>query len=116
MDESKEEFEDRKRAGLDRRETARGAVLYNNSLQKRMDEVLAHAATIGKLEHFESVLARVAYPTFFGRKARTLLTWDFAPYSFCFCVQTQDESGAWKFAMNGGLIFHAADQSWSVHT
>jgi len=97
--------------------TRGGVVLYDPSLQKRMDEVCAFADSIGKRDNFEQALGRVAFPMFFGKNSRTLLSGDWAPHSFQFGVQVQDESGgAWRFVMNGGLIFHAADQSWGVHT
>jgi len=116
MEESKEEFEERKMAGLVRCQTRKGPVYYNEGLQKRMDEVCVFADSIGKRDNFEEALGRVAFPTFFGKPARTLLSYDFAPYSFYFNVQIRDADGAWKFAMNGGLIFHKSDETWSVHT
>jgi hypothetical protein len=82
-----------------------------------MDEVCAFADSIGKRDNFEEALSRVTFPMFFGKTARTLLSHDFAPHSFQFCVQTRDADGAWKFAMNGGLIFHDYEGGqWSVHT
>lgn len=92
------------------------SVFFHKTLQKQIDETFAFADGIGKRASFEDALARVAYPKFFEREARTLVYEDFAPHSFGFSVQVQDESGAWKFAMNGGVIFHASDNEWSVHT
>lgn len=92
------------------------AVYFDPSLQKLVDEVAAFADSIGKRDSFENALSRVAYPKFFGQTARTMLYSDFAPNSFGFSVQVQDKDGAWRFAMNGGLIFHASEGEWSVHT
>lgn len=91
-------------------------LFYDESLQPRLDEMAAHADAIGKRDHFERTLSRVAFPTFFGQKARTIVYNDFAPYSLGFSVQVQDKNGAWKFAMNGGFIYHHSEKEWGIHT
>ncbi len=91
-------------------------VFYDESLQKRITEVCAFADSIGKRDAFEDALSRVAYPKFFGEPARTFLYSDFAAFSFGFSVQVQDRDGSWRFAMNGGIIFHERDAEWGVHT
>lgn len=90
-------------------------VYYHQTLQKQIDKVCAFADSIGKRASFEDALTRIAYPQFFGRESRTLVYEDFAPQSFGFSVQVK-VGDSWKFAMNGGVIFHAASQEWSVHT
>lgn len=91
-------------------------VFFDESLSARITEVGAFADSIGKRDSFEDALSRVAYPKFFGQTARTFLSVDFAAHSFAFSVQVQDPDGSWKFAMNGGIIFHERDQDWGVHT
>jgi hypothetical protein len=88
---------------------------YETYLQSQIDEAAKFADSIGKRDNFEDALARACFPTFFGRKARTLLHSDFAPYSFGFIVQVYKDV-SWKPAMNGGIIFHHSCQEWSVHT
>lgn len=91
-------------------------IWFDPSVQGRLDEMARFADSIGKRDEYERALTRLAFPTFFGQKTRTIVYNDFAPLSLGFSVQTQDKSGAWKFAMNGGFIYHQNEKEWSIHT
>lgn len=92
-----------------------GSLVYDRSVQERLDEMCSHADKIGKREHLEEVLARLGHAFFFGKTARTLIFTDSCQYSLGFNVQVLID-GAWRFAMNGGLIYHQSAQEWSIHT
>lgn len=94
-----------------------GKLLYEKSLQSRLDEILKHAEAIDKREHLEKALGRLAYATFFGAEARTVVYSDFAPYSLGFAIEVKNKNtGKWEFALNGGFIYHSSAQEWSIHT
>ena len=38
------------------------------------------------------------------------------PYSFYLEWHRRDENGQYKLWMNGGLVYHGSDSTWSVHT
>lgn len=93
-----------------------GKIRYERSLQSRLDEIFKHAEAIDKREHLEKVLGRLAYATFFGAEARTVVYSDFAPYSLGFTIEVKNKNGKWEFAMNGGFIYHSSAQEWNIHT
>lgn len=93
-----------------------GTLVYEQSLQPTLEAIQRHADEIGKRDHFERMLARLAYPTFFGVEARTIVYNDFAPFSLGFNIQVKQPDGSWRFAMNGGFIYHQSAQEWSIHT
>lgn len=96
--------------------TRKGTVYYEKSLTERFDAICKFADAEGIRDNLEEALARVTFPTFFGKPARTILGYDFYQHSLGFVVQIQDKDGAWKFAMNGGFIWNESDKNWGIHT
>lgn len=89
----------------------------NDGCRAKLEEAREYARSIGKLDHFERVLARLCHPTFFGCKARVRLFPDFTRHSFDFTIEAlSKKTGQWVFAMNGGFIYHHSALEWSIHT
>ena len=47
---------------------------------------------------------------------KCVLGYDFAPHSFGFCMLRKDANGEVQPWFSGGLIYHADDNRWRVHT
>jgi hypothetical protein len=109
-----------------------------------LGHVIGFADALGKRKEFEQKIEQMAFPTFFGKPAHTVVSPD-SPVSFYFTIFLDEDTymefpgtaherltikhGA-HFAMNGGMIFHPAykkdesgkevvdyaNGSWSIHT
>lgn len=86
----------------------------------RLDEIKAFAAAEGISEAFQD---RLDYLDNYasarrdeGIETRCILGYDWAPNSLGFTLEMRRDGGDWKMWMVGGLIFHASDQTWGVHT
>lgn len=80
-------------------------------VKDHLGEVWSFACGQGKLDRLVRALDQACFPTYFGKPAVTHLMKDFAPHSFYFEIMVDG-----KMAMNGGVIYHASADDWSVHT
>lgn len=101
--------------------------------EDRLQAARDFADRAGLRASLEECLERLHGP-YFGRESKTTLYSDFAPHSFGFDKEFLHESGEWRFAYNGGLIYHGPHDSggdggaptfsvsldphhgWSIHT
>jgi hypothetical protein len=126
-------------------ETGRDNVLeiYNGKVQELLDKAKEFAASRGLLKQLEGELDWLG--NFFhcgesrgdnrtpNEKTHTILSYDFAPYSFSFQLYFVEPDGTEKADMNGGLIYEGptspadgqlpsltvsltSKEGWFVHT
>lgn len=104
--------------------------------QEHFDKVKAFAESTGRWEQLKEKLDYLDTYADHEREGLTkcVLGYDWAPYSFRFCMMTKDEAGEFKYWFNGGLIFHGSHDNgggggaptfsvclnptdgWSIHT
>lgn len=103
--------------------------------EDHFNKVKAKAEEMGLMPDLQEKLDYLASYADHGDygKVRCKLGWDFAPLSFAFVMERQENgTDTWKYWFNGGLIFHPGrlgpDESlsvelcqsnkphWSVHT
>jgi hypothetical protein len=75
-------------------------ILYDEQLD-RLEQVRAHARTLGLSDQLERKLDYLA--GYDG--SQCVLGYDFAPHSFSFCLYRPGPKEERKFRFNGGLIF-----------
>ena len=82
------------------------------------EKELVKARENGSIENLEERLEYLNQYSVGGHAdpERTIveLGWDFAGFSLLWKIRQED--GEYKPWINGGLIYHDSDNSWSVHT
>lgn len=106
--------------------------MLNIENQEHFDKVVEFAKSAGKMEQLQEKLDYLR--NYSDSDTKCHLGYDFAPYSFSFCMTRKDGSGEYLPWFNGGLIFHGTHDNggdgssptlavclnptdgWSIHT